>query len=87
METALYESEQFAANCSVRLRQTLQETGPADAGIGAKFILSLRFSLPTDCRNSRNGVQADLRLTRHLSLCFLYRTLDFTHNLKKDRKE
>ena len=44
VETALYESEQFAANCSVRLRQTLQETGPADAGIGAKFILSLRFS-------------------------------------------
>ena len=37
------------------VRQTLQETGPADAGTKVRFILSLRFSLPTDCRNSRNS--------------------------------
>ena len=34
---------------------TLQETGPADAGTKARFILSLKYSLPTDCRSNRNS--------------------------------
>ena len=37
------------------VRQTLQETGPADAGTKVRFILSLKYSLPTDCRSSRNS--------------------------------
>lgn len=30
------------------------------------------------------GVQADSRLSHYSSLCFLYHTLNFTHNLKKN---
>ena len=41
--------------CSTWLRQTLQEIGPADAGTKVRFILSLKYSLPTDCRSSRNS--------------------------------
>ena len=61
---------------SAWFRQTLQETGPADAGTLARFILSLIFSLPTDCRSSRNSQPCkgwNERLPRQPPLtCFVF---------------
>ena len=35
------------------------------------------------CYYANDGVKADFRLSRHHFFASLYRTLDFTHNLKK----
>ena len=44
----------FRSGRCARPKIRIKKNGPADAEIEARFILSLRYSLSTDCPNSGN---------------------------------